>query len=311
MADLRTRIGSLELQNPIMPASGTFGIEMADIFDFDLLGALVLKTVTPHMRAGNPVPRVCELPNGMLNSIGIPSKGGDYLADRIIPQFSAFKPPLVVSISANSAEDFARFAGRISVAGVDAIEANISCPNIEDDGHAFAMSTTATHKVIAAMRKATGLPIWAKLSPNVGAPADIARAAEDAGADALVTTNTMLGMAIDVKSGRFKLGNVMGGLSGPALKPISLRVTYQCVRAVSIPVIGCGGISTVDDVLEYLMAGATAVQVGTASFIHPMAMPDLIRGLDERLDAEGWETVSRVNGMLAQRREAANVLEYA
>ncbi|WP_174803352.1 dihydroorotate dehydrogenase [Martelella limonii] len=312
MADLTTRVGSMTLKNPIMPASGTFGLEMAEVFDLDCLGALVLKTVTPHLRSGNPVPRVCELEGGMLNSIGIPSKGGQYLIENTLPKFAPYSAPVVVSISADSAEAFAEFAESLSATNIDAIEANISCPNIEDDGKAFAMSAEATFKVISAIRRATHLPLWAKLSPNVGAPADIARAAEDAGADALVTTNTMLGMAVDVRTRAFKLGNIMGGLSGPALKPIALRVTYQCARAVSIPVIGCGGISSATDIMEYLIAGATAVQVGTANFIDPSIMPKLVTALADALDAEGIaRSEDLVGAAISGDREIARVEEIA
>ncbi|MGK9055275.1 dihydroorotate dehydrogenase [Xaviernesmea oryzae] len=311
MADLSTKIGALTLKNPIMPASGTFSEELAEVFDLECLGAHVTKTITRGKRAGNPVPRVCEINGAMLNSIGIPSKGARAFIDNVVPFYASYDVPLVISISANTADEFARFAEEVSVRGVAAIEINISCPNIEDDGKAFAMRPGATGDVIRKMRSATPLPLWAKLSPNTGEVVEVAQAAEAAGADALVTANTMLAMAIDSRTGRVRLGNIMGGLSGPALKPITLRMTYQCARAVSIPVIGCGGIATIDDVLEYLIAGARAVQVGTATFISPTTMPRLIRDLDKALEERGLSSVDALIGTVAVTGEALTLAEYA
>ncbi len=311
MADLRTAIGSLTLKNPIMPASGTFSEELAEVFDLDCLGAHVTKTITRGKRAGNSVPRVCEVNGAMLNSIGIPSKGAPWFLQNTLPFYRDYEAPLVISISANTADEFARFAEEVSVPGVAAIEVNISCPNIEDDGKAFAMKPGPTGDVIRRIRSATHLPLWAKLSPNTGEVVEVALAAEEAGADALVTANTMLAMAIDSRTGRARLGNIMGGLSGPSLKPITLRMTYQCARAVSIPVIGCGGISTVDDVIEYLVAGARAVQVGTATFISPSAMLRLIRELREALDVRGLPSLDALIGTVDVTDEAIVVAEYA
>jgi len=291
MVEMRVVIGSLTLKNPVMPASGTFGQEHSRVIDFGRLGACVTKSVTPALRAGNPTPRVCETDAGMLNSIGIPSKGLAHFREQVIPAFAAWATPLVVSVSADTVEEFAQACAELSVPGVAAIEANISCPNLEADGRAFAMSARDTSAVLAAIRGRTSLPLWAKLTPNTGDIAAIARAAEDAGAEALVVANTILGMAIDVQTRKPKLGNVMGGLSGPAVRPIIVRMVYQCARAVRIPVIGCGGIMTADDAVEYLLAGASAVQVGTASFLHPRAMITVIEGL-ERYCAE--HSISRV-----------------
>ncbi|MGK6315634.1 dihydroorotate dehydrogenase [Neorhizobium sp. DT-125] len=310
MADLSTKIGALTLKNPIMPASGTFSEELAEVFDLECLGAHVTKTITRAKRAGNPVPRVCEINGAMLNSIGIPSKGAQAFIDNVVPFYADYDAPLVISVSANTADEFARFAEEVSVPGVAAIEVNISCPNIEDDGKAFAMRPVATGDVIRKIRSATHLPLWAKLSPNTGEVVEVAQAAEAAGADALVSANTMLAMAIDSRTGRVTLGNIMGGLSGPALKPITLRMTYQCARAVSIPVIGCGGIATIDDVLEYLIAGARAVQVGTATFISPTTMPRLIHELDQVLDERGLSSVSGLIGTVKGADEAITLAEY-
>ncbi len=243
MTDLAVRIGSLTLANPVMPASGTFAEGLAQVVDLNRLGALVTKTITRELRAGNPLPRVAETRDGMLNAIGIPSKGVPYFLEHTLPDMARWTPPLVVSISAPTVEGFAELAAAISVPGVAAIEANISCPNIEEDGRAFAMGAASTAAVMRRLRAATTLPLWAKLTPNTGDIAEVAQAAEAEGADALVVANTILAMAIDLTSFKPRLGNVMGGLSGPAIKPIVLRQVYQCARRVRVPVIGCGGIS--------------------------------------------------------------------
>jgi dihydroorotate dehydrogenase (NAD+) catalytic subunit len=279
MIDLSVRVGGLTLANPVMPASGTFAEGLDKVIDFNRLGAFVTKTITRELRAGNPLPRVVERAGGLINSIGIPSKGVPYFTEHALPYYAALKPPLVVSISAPTAEDFAELATELTRPGVDALEANISCPNIEEDGKAFAMRATSTEAVVRQLRAATSLPLWAKLTPNTGDLPEVARAAEAAGADALVVANTILAMAIDLETFRPCLGNTMGGLSGPAIKPIILRQVYQCARAVSIPVIGCGGIATPEDAIEYMLAGATAVQVGTATFVQPAAMITIIDGL--------------------------------
>lgn len=280
MIDLSVDVGGLRLSNPVMPASGTFADGLAHTIDLNRLGAFVTKTITREKRTGNPVPRVAEVHGGMLNAIGIPSKGSDYFISESIPFYRRFSPPLVVSISASSSEGFARLAAELSaVEGVAAIEANISCPNIEEDGKAFAMHARSTAAVVKALRASTSLPLWVKLTPNTGEIANVAHAAQEEGADALVVANTILGMAIDIETRRPKLGNVMGGLSGPAVKPIVVRMVYQCHRAVSIPIVGCGGVSTADDAIEYMLAGASAVQVGTATFVHPTAMVEIIDGL--------------------------------
>ncbi|WBU62041.1 dihydroorotate dehydrogenase [Paracoccus albus] len=310
MADLTTKLGSLTLQSPIMPASGTFTDELAQVFDLGLIGAHVTKTITAETRGGNPTPRVCEVAGGMLNSIGIPSKGVDYFVDHVIPIYRQWDAPLVVSISAGTADDFARLCARVSQPGVAAIEVNISCPNIEEDGKAFAMRPETTIRAMEALRAASDLPLWAKLSPNTGQTVEVAQAAEAAGADALVVANTLLAMAIDVDSRKPRLGNLMGGLSGPSLKPITLRMAYQAARSVSIPVIGCGGISTLQDVLEYLIAGAAAVQVGTASFREPAIMPRLIEELAAWMDAQGIASLPELIGSVRDD-EASDAMIYA
>ncbi|HET8728981.1 MAG TPA: dihydroorotate dehydrogenase [Alphaproteobacteria bacterium] len=298
MVDLSVDIGALRLANPVMPASGTFAHELAGVIDLDRLGAFVVKTVTAEKRLGNPTPRVAEVAGGMLNSIGIPSKGAAHFVDEVVPLYRGFTPPLVASISANTPDQFAELCAKVSVPGVAAIEVNISCPNLEDDGRAFAMRPEMTLAVMRKLRAASDLPLWAKLTPNAGEIQEVALAAEEGGADAIVVANTILAMSIDTRSRRPTLGKIMGGLSGPAVKPIILRMAYQCVRAVRIPVIGCGGIMTAEDAAEYLLAGCRAVQVGTATFIHPTAMLSVIDGLADYCRSLGVASVRDLIGTL-------------
>jgi dihydroorotate dehydrogenase (NAD+) catalytic subunit len=279
-----------------MPASGCFAHEYAQAMDLERLGALVTKSITPKRRIGNPVPRVAETDAGMLNSIGIPSNGLLYYVDHILPHYAGLAVPLVASVSADTAEEFAAACEALSLPGVAAIEANISCPNIEADGRAFAMSPTDTHRAISEIKRHARVPIWAKLTPNVADIAEIARAAEDAGADALVVANTLLGMAIDTETRKPKLGNVMGGLSGPAIRPVAVRMVFQCARAVRIPVIGCGGILRAEHAVEHLLAGATAVQVGTASFLDPAAMIRILDDLVAYCERHGVERIAELSG---------------
>ncbi|KAA2312107.1 dihydroorotate dehydrogenase [Pseudooceanicola sediminis] len=302
VCDMGVQIGGLRLANPIMPASGTFSEDLSDVFDLDILGAHVLKTIMRDARAGNPTPRVCDLQGGMLNAIGIPSKGIDDFRDRMLPYWAGYKAPLIVSISAHTVDEFAQLCREVTLPGVAAIEANISCPNIEADGRAFAMRPDTTEQVVQRLRAETDLPLWAKLTPNTGEPVDVALAAEAAGADALVVANTALGMSIDVTTRQPRLGNIMGGISGPAIKPIALRMTYQIARACRIPVIGCGGIATRDDALEFMIAGARAVQVGTATFQSPTVMARLVAELSEWASAEGLTSIEEIIGSVGTPR---------
>ena len=298
MVDLSILAGGLLLSNPVMPASGTFGEGLEQVFDINCLGAIVTKTITREVRTGNPTPRIAETRQGLLNSIGIPSKGIQYFLENTVPHYRQFSSPLVVSISAPTAAQFASLARDVSVSGVKAIEANISCPNLEEEGRAFAMKASSTEDVVRSLRQATDLPLWVKLTPNTGEIADVGKAAEYAGADAIVVANTILGMAIDTETFRPRLANVMGGLSGPAIKPIIVRMVYQCSRAVNIPVIGCGGISNLEDTVEYLLAGAVAVQVGTASMVSPMTMPTIINGLIEFCERKEIDRIADLVGGL-------------
>ncbi len=298
MVDLSVDIGALRLANPVMPASGTFGHELARVIDVERLGALVIKTVTADKRIGNPTPRVAEVSGGMLNSIGIPSKGPKHFVEEIVPLYRRFRAPLVASISANTPDQFAEICATVSVPGVSAIEVNISCPNIEDDGRAFAMRPEPTLAVMKKLREASDLPLWAKLTPNSGEIQEVARAAEEGGANAIVVANTILAMSVDIRTRKPSLGKIMGGLSGPAVKPIILRMAYQCARSVSIPVIGCGGIMTAEDAIEYMLVGCRAVQVGTATFINPTAMLAVIEGLEQWCREQSLVSIREIVGQL-------------
>jgi len=298
MVDLSVTIGDVALANPVMPGSGTFSEVMEPVIDFNRLGAIVTKTITPDVREGNPQPRVTEYKDAMLASIGIPSKGPDHYVAEMVPYYRQFSSPLIASVQADTVEEFGAIVEKIDIPGITAIEANISCPNMEEDGRAFAMECGPTERAVRRMKDATDLPIWAKLTPNVGDITEVARAAKVGGADALVVANALLGIAIDATTFRPKLGNLMGGLTGPATKPVILRMVYQCARAVSIPIIGCGGIATVADAVEYMLAGATAIQVGTANFIHPDSMIRIINGLPEFCEQQGLERVADLTGAL-------------
>ncbi|MGQ3002093.1 MULTISPECIES: dihydroorotate dehydrogenase [unclassified Hydrogenophaga] len=306
MADLNVKVGDVALRNPVMPASGCFAIEYAEALDFNRLGALVIKSVSPKPRAGNPTPRVTETHGGMMNSIGIPSKGLEHYRREVLPPYTRFDTPVVVSISADTVDEFAQAIEEMSLPEVAVIEANISCPNLEADGMAFAMTPETTYKVVSAIRRRTQHPFWVKLTPNASHIAAVAKAAEEAGADALVMGNTVLGMSIDVRTRKPKLGNVMGGLSGPAIKPIALRMVHQCYRSVRIPVIGCGGISNAEDAVEFMLAGASAVQVGTASFIDPGAMQKIIDGLHAFCDETGVTHVRELTGQVRLDRQLSD-----
>ena len=306
--DLSVHVGGLHLRNPVMPASGTFAEGLERVMDFNRLGAFVTKTITRELRAGNPLPRVVERPGSLINAIGIPSKGVPYFIEKTMPQYASYDTPLVVSISAPTAEGFASLAAELTIAGIAAIEANISCPNIEEDGKAFAMNAASTEKVTRELRAATTLPLWVKLTPNTADVPLIARSAEAAGADAVVVANTILSMAIDLRTFKPCLGNIMGGLSGPAIKPIILRQVFQCAKAVKIPVIGCGGISTAEDAAEYMLAGASAVQVGTATFLQPAAMTTIIDGLERFcLHREIASVTELIGGVLIEEADEPDI----
>ncbi|HTU25502.1 MAG TPA: dihydroorotate dehydrogenase [Pirellulales bacterium] len=271
--DLRVRLGRLELANPILVASGTFGYarEMAGLVDFKRLGGILPKTITAKPRAGNTPWRTVETPSGMLNSIGLDNDGIEAFIAHHLPYLVGLGTAIVVSIAAHDHDEFVAMARRLDAAeGLTAIELNLSCPNVAG-GVDFGTDAAMCRRVVAGVREACRWPILAKLTPNVTDIAQVARGAADGGADAISVINTCLGMAVDWRRRRPLLGNVLGGLSGPAIKPIALRAVYQVARAVTIPVVGIGGIGTIDDVMEFAVAGATAVQIGTANFYDPLA----------------------------------------
>lgn len=298
MVDLSVKVGTLTLQNPVLPASGTFSAEFSQVIDLNRLGALVTKTVSRGFRAGNPPPRVSEIDTGMINSIGLPTKGLGYFLDTQLPEYKQFKPPLVCSITSENVDDFAAMARDVSVPGVDAIELNISCPTRQPGGGNFALNEETTYKVVRLCRAATDKPLWAKLSPNAGEITAVAEAAEKAGADALTVSNTILGLKINVDTFRSSIGNGYGGISGPGVKHIVMRMVHQCSKAVKIPIIGCGGIMKVEDVVEYLLAGATAVEIGFAGFRNPTAMIGIIEGLEKWCEKREIKRVATLTGAM-------------
>jgi dihydroorotate dehydrogenase (NAD+) catalytic subunit len=298
MADLRVNLAGLDLANPIMHGSGTFSAEVGQVIDINRLGAMVAKTVSRNFRSGNPPPRVAEVEGGMINSIGLPTKGLGYFLETQLAEYKQYTPPLICSISAETAEDFADMAADVSVAGVDAIELNISCPTRKPGGGNFALNEEHTHKVVAMCRARTDKMIIAKLSPNAGDVVGVAEAAEAGGANALTVANTILGLKIDVNRRRPAIGQKLGGLSGPGIKPIIMRMVYQCAKAVKIPIIGVGGITKVEDVVEYMLAGATAVQVGYATFRNPTVVMALIDGLAHWCDTNGVARAADLTGAM-------------
>jgi dihydroorotate dehydrogenase (NAD+) catalytic subunit len=298
MVDTAVKIGEVTLANPVMPASGTFSTEFSQVIDLNRLGALVTKTVSRGYRPGNPPPRVHEIEAGMINSIGLPTKGLEYFLATQLADYKRFKPPLVCSITSENIDDFAAMARDVSVPGVDAIELNISCPTRQPGGGNFALNEDTTYKVVKLCRAATQKPLWAKLSPNAGEITAVAEAAEKAGANAITVSNTILGLKIDTESFRSCIGNGYGGISGPGVKPIVLRMVHQCSRSVKIPIIGCGGIMAVEDVIEYLLAGASAVEVGFANFRSPTAMIGLIEGLEKWCARKGVKRIADLTGAM-------------
>jgi dihydroorotate dehydrogenase (NAD+) catalytic subunit len=304
MVDLSVKIGSVTLKNPIMPASGSFSTELGRIIDINRLGALVTKTVSREVRIGNPPPRVAELECGMINSIGLPGKGIQYFLEHQLPDYRQYTPPIVANITAQTADDFAAMARDVNLPEVDVIEMNISCPTRDPNGGNFALHEDHTYTVVNRVRKATDKPVWAKLSPNAGDIESIAKAAEAAGADALTIANTLLGLKINTETFRPAIGNKYGGISGPGVKPILLRMVHQCSKSVKIPIIGCGGIVKVEDVVEYMLAGASAVMIGYLTFRNPSGMIALIDGLEEWCKKRGFARVADLTGGMIDEKPA-------
>jgi len=300
---LEVQLGRLSLANPITVASGTFGYarEMAGLVDLGRLGGILPKTITQEPRRGNPPPRTVETTCGMLNSIGLDNDGIEAFIEHRLPYLAGLGPAIIVSIAGRTEDEFTRMAARLDgVAGVAALELNVSCPNVSG-GVDFGTNPTMCEQVVAGVRSACSLPVLAKLTPNVTDPCPIARAAEAGGADAISLINTCLAVAIDWRRRRPILGNVLGGLSGPAIKPIALRAVYQVARAVTIPLMGIGGIADIDDVMEFLVAGATAVQIGTANFYNPGVSVQILDALPSALDELGAASVVDVVGTLVDR----------
>jgi len=298
MVDMAVKIGSVTLPNPVLPASGTFSTEYSQVIDLNRLGALVTKTVSRNYRAGNPPPRVSELEAGMINSIGLPTKGLKYFLEVQLPEYKRYSPPLIASVTAIDIDDFAEMVRDVSVPGVDAIELNISCPTREPGGGNFALNEEHTYQVVKRCRAATKKPIWAKLSPNAGEISAVAEAAEEGGADAVTVSNTILGLKINLDTFQSRIGQGYGGISGPGIKPIILRMVHQCSKCVKIPIIGCGGIMRAEDVVEYLLAGASAVEIGYLNFRNPTGMIAIIEGLEKWCQARGFKRVADLTGAM-------------
>lgn len=303
MADLNVNIGSLNLKNPVMTASGTFGygLEFADFVDLSQIGGIIVKGTTLHPRQGNAYPRMAETAQGMLNCVGLQNKGVDYFCEHIYPQIKDIQTNMIVNVSGNSPEDYAECAARIAqLECIPAIELNISCPNVKHGGMAFGTTCEGAASVVKAVREAYDKTLIVKLSPNVTSITDIALAVQDAGADAVSLINTLMGMAIDAERRKKLLSIGTGGLSGPAVKPVALRMVYQVAHAVQIPVIGLGGISSATDAVEFLLAGASAIEIGTANFLDPAITVKVAQGINDYLDRHGFQSVRDIVGALEE-----------
>jgi dihydroorotate dehydrogenase (NAD+) catalytic subunit len=277
-------LAGIEMKNPITVASGTFGYEYNDFFDLSKLGAIVPKGITLLPKEGNPTPRIFETASGMLNAIGLQNPGAEVFINEVLPEYEKFKVPVIVNISGESPEDYSVLAKQLTETGkVAGIEINVSCPNLKKGGSQFGADPVETAKIVNAVRKATNLPIITKLTPNVTDITAIAKAAEEAGSDAISLINTILGTAINTKTRKFEIANVTGGLSGPAIKPVALRMVWQCSNAVKIPILAMGGISNAEDAIEFILAGATAVAVGTENFVNPKACQEIVSGIEKYL----------------------------
>ena len=301
MADLSVNIGNLKLSNPVMTASGTFGYgkEFEDFVDLEKIGGIIVKGTTFHRREGNPYPRMAETPMGMLNAVGLQNKGVDYFISEIYPQIKDIRTNMIVNVSGSAIEDYVQTAEKINALdAIPAIELNISCPNVKQGGMAFGVTASGASEVVKAVREVYKKTLIVKLSPNVTDITEIARAVEGAGADSVSLINTLLGMAIDAEKRRPVLSTITGGMSGAAVKPIALRMVWQVSKAVKIPVIGLGGIMNWKDAVEFLLAGASAIQIGTANFIDPAITVKVSDGINDYLDRHGFTSVKDIIGGL-------------
>ena len=301
MADIRTRIAGLQMVNPVMTASGTFGygLEFADLVDLSQIGGIIMKGTTLHPREGNDYPRMAETASGMLNCVGLQNKGVDYFCEHIYPQVKDIGTNMIVNVSGSSPEDYAACAARINeLDKIPAIELNISCPNVKQGGMAFGVTTEGASQVVKAVREVYDKTLIVKLSPNVTSIADIARSVEDAGADAVSLINTLMGMTIDIERRKPRLSINTGGLSGPAVKPVAVRCVWQVAKAVKIPVIGLGGIMTPEDAIEFFMAGASAIEIGTGNFIDPAISVKVAQGISDWLDRHHYTSLKEIVGII-------------
>ena len=301
MADLKVNIGTLKLKNPVLTASGTFGYgeEFADFVDLTRLGGFIVKGTTLHPREGNPYPRMAETPMGMLNAVGLQNKGVHYFVEHIYPRLKDLDTNVIVNVSGSSVEDYRETAAIINeLENIPAIELNISCPNVKHGGMTFGVHPEAAAEVVSAVRSAYHKTLIVKLTPNVTDITEIAKAVEGAGADSISLINTMLGMAIDAERRKPLLSTVTGGLSGPCVKPVALRMVWQVAKAVKVPVVGLGGIMNATDAIEFLLAGATAIELGTANFIDPAITVKVIDGINVYLDRHGFKSVHEIIGAL-------------
>lgn len=301
MAKINVNIGDLELKNPVMTASGTFGygIEYQDLVPLNEIGGIIVKGTTLKPREGNSYPRMAETAQGMLNCVGLQNKGVDYFCEKIYPQIKDIDSQMIVNVSGSSPEDYAECARRIGeLENIRAIELNISCPNVHDGGMAFGVTCEGAASVVRAVRKAYGKTLIVKLSPNVTSITDIALAVEAGGADSVSLINTLMGTSIDIERRKFNLSIGTGGLSGPCVKPVALRMVYQVAKAVKIPVIGLGGISNAHDAIEFFMAGATAIEIGTANFVDPAVTKKVKDGISQWLDSHGIDDIHEIIGVL-------------
>lgn len=303
MVNLNVDINGLKLKNPVLTASGTFGfgLEYADFVDLERLGGFIVKGTTLNPREGNPYPRMAETASGMLNAVGLQNKGVDYFCKETYPQLKDLKTNVLVNVSGSCIEDYVETARRIGeLPNIPAIELNISCPNVKEGGMAFGTDPKSAGEVVSAVRKAYGKHLMVKLSPNVTNIVSIAKAVEDAGADSVSLVNTFLGMAIDVRTRRPKLSTITGGMSGPAIKPIAVRMVWQVAHNVKIPVCGLGGIVTAEDAIEFLLAGASCIQVGTANFLYPDATVRVLDGIELYCEKYGVKDISELIGGMKQ-----------
>jgi dihydroorotate dehydrogenase (NAD+) catalytic subunit len=301
MADLSVNIGALQLKNPVMTASGTFGYgeEFADFVDLSRIGGIIVKGTTLNRREGNPYPRMAETPSGMLNAVGLQNKGVDYFVKNIYPRIKDIDTNMIVNVSGSTIEDYVKTAEIVNeLEKIPAIELNISCPNVKQGGMAFGVTAKGAGEVVKAVREAYKKTLIVKLSPNVTDITEIARAAEASGADSVSLINTMLGMAIDAEKRRPKLSTVTGGMSGAAVKPVALRMVWQVAKAVNIPVVGLGGIMNWCDAVEFMLAGATAIEIGTANFIDPAITVKVAEGINDYLERHGYKSVKEIIGAL-------------